>query len=69
MSAPRVISTSKYIYEGAELVSELHARLVINMIFEVFGGNKNYIEFYHTARAAAARARGPCDMARQLEAT
>jgi hypothetical protein len=41
----------------------------MNRIFEVLGKNKEYIEFYHTARAAAARARGPCNMARQLEAT
>jgi hypothetical protein len=31
--------------------------------------NKEYIKFYHTTRAAAARARGPCNMARQLDAT
>jgi hypothetical protein len=49
----------------------IHAGLAMNRIFEVLGKNKKYIEFYHhTERAAAARARGPCNMARrQLEAT
>jgi hypothetical protein len=41
----------------------------MNGIFEVLGENKKYIEFYNTARAAAERARGPCKMTRQLEAT
>jgi hypothetical protein len=29
----------------------------MNMIFEVLGKNKKYIEFYHTKSAAATRAR------------
>ena len=40
--------------------------LAMNMIFEVLGENKKYIEFYHTVRARPPRARGPCNMARQL---
>ena len=38
----------------------------MNRIFEVLGENKKYIEFCHTARARPPRARGPCNMARQL---
>jgi hypothetical protein len=42
----------------------------MNKIFEVLGKYKKYIEFYHTARARGrGRARGPCNMTRQLEAT
>jgi hypothetical protein len=37
--------------------------------FRGSGKNNKYIEFYHTVCAAAARARGPCNMARQLEVT
>jgi hypothetical protein len=38
----------------------------MNGIFEVLGENKKYIEFHNTARAAASRARGPCNMTLQL---
>jgi hypothetical protein len=41
----------------------------MNGIFEVLGKNKKFIEFYNTARARPPRARGPCNMTRQLEAT
>jgi hypothetical protein len=41
----------------------------MNKIFEVLGENKKYIEFYHIALARPPRAHGPCNMARQLEAT
>ena len=54
---------------GRTALKLLQAGLAMNRIFEVLGENKKYIEFYHTARAAAAHARGPCNMARQLEAT
>jgi hypothetical protein len=45
----------------------LQAGLAMNRIFEVLGENKkiNHILLY-TARVAAARARGPCNMARPL---
>ena len=48
---------------------QLQAGLAMNGIFEVLGENKKYIEFYNTARARRPRARGPCNMARHLEAT
>jgi hypothetical protein len=48
--------------------TSIQAGLAMNKIFEVLGKNKKYIEFYHTARARP-RARGPCNMTRQLEAT
>jgi hypothetical protein len=40
----------------------------MNAIFEILGKNKIY-EFYNTARARRPRARAPCNMTRQLEAT
>jgi hypothetical protein len=51
---------------GRTALKLLQARLAMNKIFEVLGENKN---ISYRARGRRARARGPCNMARQLEAT
>jgi hypothetical protein len=49
----------------------LQARLAMNRIFEVLGEIYMYIYIsnFIIPRARGRRARGPCNMARQLEAT